>query len=239
MRPEFKIKIFLFMQDELDIVYENQDIIVINKPAGLLVYPIKGEKDTLVARLIAHDPKIKEVGQKERPGIVHRLDRDTSGLMIVAKNNQAYQYLIDQFSQRKITKKYLALVFGKIKEPKGKIVYRIQRGKKMTLDLAGRSAETEYQVVKYFNDFTLVEAVPKTGRMHQIRVHLHKIGHPLVGDKLYRFKRKKFPFPIIRQFLHAYYLKLELPNGKIAEFKIELPQELKSILIKLTEHDKK
>lgn len=227
------------MQDKLDIVYEDKDVIVVNKPAGLLVYPINEEKDTLISRLIKYCPKIKEVGQRERPGLTHRLDRDTSGLMIVAKNNQAYHYLIEQFSQRKVIKKYLALVFGKIIEPKGKIVYRIKRGKKMTLDMAGRPAETDYQVIKYFNNFTLVEAIPKTGRMHQIRVHLHKIGHPIVGDKLYQIRRKEFPFSISRQFLHAYYLKLQLPSGKTVEFKTELPKELKSILNQLTEYEKK
>jgi len=224
------------MKNKLNIIYEDKDVIVLNKPAGLLVHPTpKKEKKTLVSLLIKHCPKIKEVGSLLRPGIVHRLDKDTSGLMIVAKNSRAYQYLIQQFKNRKIIKKYIALVFGRIKDKKGKIVYHITRkGLKIGLGLEGKAAETDYRVIEYYNDFTLVEAKPKTGRTHQIRVHLHKIGHPIVGDKIYKFKRKRFPYSISRQFLHARYLKLRLPSGKTAEFKAELPKELKSILLKLT-----
>lgn len=222
------------MSDKLDIVYEDQDVIVLNKPAGLLVHPVKKEEKTLVSLIIKHCPKIREVGYPQRPGIVHRLDKDTSGLLIVAKNNRAYKYLVQQFKNRKIIKKYIALVFGKIKDKKGKIVYHLKRrGVKIGLGLEGKAAETDYQVIKYFNDFTLVEAQPKTGRTHQIRVHLHKIGHPIVGDKTYKFKRKKFPYPISRQFLHTRHLKLRLPSGKVMEFKVKLPKDLTAVINKL------
>jgi len=222
----------------LKIVFENQDIIIINKPAGLTVHPTRPEQDnTLVNQLLDYYPEIKDVGEDVlRPGIIHRLDKDTSGLMVIAKNNKSFEYLKDLFKNREITKKYLALVHGKVKDKKGTITKSISLSKKdhlkrsALLDEKSKPAWTEYQVKKYFNNYTLLEVTPKTGRTHQIRIHLTSIGHPITGDKQYKFKRQINPKNLNRQFLHASYLKFKLPNGKIAEFKSKLPQDLEEVL---------
>jgi len=229
----------------LKIVFENQDILIINKPAGLTVHPIKPEQDnTLVNQLLAYYPEIKNVGDPStssgqvnlRPGIVHRLDKDTSGLMMIAKNNKAFEYLKNLFKNKKIVKKYLALVYGKVKDKKGTITKSISLSKKdhlkrsALLDEKSKPAWTEYQVKKYFDNYTLLKVYPKTGRTHQIRIHLASIGHPITGDKQYKFKRQINPKNLNRQFLHASYLKFKLPNGKMAEFKSKLPQDLEEVL---------
>jgi 23S rRNA pseudouridine1911/1915/1917 synthase len=226
---------------KLKIVYEDKDVIIIDKPAGLTVHPVKSKQnDTLVNGLIAYYPAIKNVGDDFlRPGIVHRLDKDTSGLMIIAKNNRTFEYLKKQFQEKKIEKKYLALVNGKVKDKKGIITKAISLSKKdrrkrsVLLDDKAKKAWTEYRVLKSFQEYTLLEVIPKTGRTHQIRVHLASIGHPIAGDKQYKFKRQPCPTNLSRQFLHAYYLKLQLPNGKMIEFKSELPEDLKEVLNKL------
>jgi len=230
---------------ELNIIYQDKDIIVIDKSAGLTVHPINPEQnDTLINGLIAYYPEIKNVGDPStssgqvnlRPGIVHRLDKDTSGLMVVAKNNSAFKCLKKQFQQRKVVKKYLALVVGKVKDKKGTITKAISRDKKNNkkrsalLDEKSKNAWTEYKILKNFKDYTILEVSPKTGRTHQIRVHLTSIGHPLAGDKQYKFKRQPCPVNLKRQFLHAYYLKFQLPDGKIIEFKSELPKDLSAVL---------
>jgi len=223
---------------KLKIVFENKDIIVIDKPAGLTVHPIKPEQDdTLVNGLIAAYPEIKNVGDDAlRPGIVHRLDKDTSGLMVVAKNNSAFECLKKQFAERKVIKKYLALVIRKVKDKKGIITKAISLSRKdhrkrsALLDDKAKKAWTEYQVLKSFKDYTLLEVKPKTGRTHQIRVHLASIGHPIAGDKQYRFKRQPWPENLNRQFLHAAYLKFQLPDGKMMEFKSELPKDLEEVI---------
>lgn len=223
---------------KLKIIYQDKDVIVLNKPAGLLVHPINPEQnDTLVNGLIASYPEIKNVGDDPlRPGIVHRLDKDTSGLMVVAKNNSAFECLKKQFAAQKVVKKYLALVIGKVKDKKGIITKAISLSKKdhrkrsALLDDKAKKAWTEYRVLKSFNDYTLLEVKPKTGRTHQIRVHLASIGHPLAGDKQYKFKRQPWPENLNRQFLHAAYLKFQLPDGKMMEFKSELPKDLEKIL---------
>jgi len=220
---------------KLKIIFENKNIIVIDKPAGLTVHPVKPEQDdTLVNGLIAYYPEIKKVGDDSlRPGIVHRLDKDTSGLMVVAKNNSVFDYLKKQFQERKVIKKYLALVCGQVKDKKGTITKAISLSKKdhkkrsALLDEKSKKAWTEYRVLKRFKNYTLLEVEPKTGRTHQIRVHLASIGHPIAGDKQYKFKRQSWPANLTRQFLHAAYLKFQLPNGKVKEFKSELPRDLK------------
>lgn len=225
---------------KLKIIFENEDIIVVDKPANLLVHPIKDEKDTLVNGLISYCPSIKNVGDDPlRPGIVHRLDRDTSGLIVVAKNNSSFLFLKKQFQEREMEKKYLALVHGKVKDKKGTITKVISsskkdyRRKRVLLDDKAKKAWTDYRVIKYLKDYTLLEVSPKTGRTHQIRVHLASIGHPIVGDKEYRFKRQKTPENLGRQFLHAKHLKFKLPSGKIVEFKSELPKDLKKVYEKI------
>ncbi len=236
LKPDSSIK--------LNIVYKNKDVIVIDKPAGMLVHPVENSKinhKTLVNALLAYFPKIKNVGEdKFRPGIVHRLDKETSGLLIVAKNNQAFNYLKEQFQKRKIEKHYLALVAGKLKKEKGVIEKPISRSKKtptkqMIVEKNFtakkiKEAKTEYNVVKRFDDYTLVKAIPKTGRMHQIRIHFASIGHPIIGDKKYSFKRQKKLLKLDRHFLHAAYLKFILPCGRMIELKSKLPKELEIAL---------
>jgi len=222
----------------MKIIYQDQDIVVIDKPANLTVHPIKkGQTNTLVDKLIDLYPEIKQVGDDPlRPGIVHRLDKDTSGLMIIAKNNQAFEHFKKQFQDRKIIKKYLALVHGKVKDQKGTITKSISLSKKdykkrsALLSDKSKIALTEYKIKQIFKDYTLLEVTPKTGRTHQIRIHLASIGHPIAGDKQYKFKRQSPPEKLTRQFLHAYYLKFKLPNGKIVELKSELAQDLKQVL---------
>ncbi len=231
---------------ELNIIYEDKNIIAIDKPAGLAVHPTrKHEQNTLVNALLAYYPPLKDVGDEIalRPGIVHRLDKDTSGLMIIAKNNEAFNWLKKQFAERKVEKKYSALVIGKLKDKQGIISKALSRAKgSIKWAVVPRSdvkeATTFYKAIKEFNDYTLLEAQPKTGRTHQIRVHLASIGHPIAGDKLYCFKRQSLPEGLKRQFLHASYLKLSLLDGKILELRSEPPGELTEILKRLTESDK-
>jgi len=227
---------------KLNIVYEDKDVLVIDKPAGLVVHPSEKYKNgTLVNALLNYFPKIKNVGEdKFRPGIVHRLDKETSGLLIVAKNNQAFRYLKEQFQKRKIEKHYLALVTGKLKKEKGVIKKPISRSKKTPTkqtiaekNLTTRKikkARTEYKVIKRFENYTLVKAIPKTGRMHQIRVHFANLGYPIAGDKKYSFKRQKNLLKLDRHFLHASYLKFKLSDGKIIEIESKLPEKLRKIL---------
>jgi len=218
------------------IIYEDKDVIVIDKPAGLVVHSSETCREgTLVNGLLAYYPKIKDVGDDSlRPGIVHRLDKDTSGLMVVAKNNRAFQHLKNQFKSRKVEKHYAALVVGQLRSNKGIIDKPIARSKhepeKMTVSITGRIAETFYKVIKRFKNYTLVEAAPKTGRMHQIRVHFKSIRHPLAGDKVYGFKRQVCPRGLSRHFLHAHYLKFGLSNGRVVEFKSQLSKELEKVL---------
>jgi 23S rRNA pseudouridine1911/1915/1917 synthase len=225
---------------ELKILYEDKDIIVIDKPASLTVHPSETQKKgTLVNGLLAHYPPLKDVGDDPaRPGIVHRLDKDTSGLMIVAKNNQTFEFLKNQFKNKEVEKKYLVLVLGRPKESSGKIETFLSRSQsdptKQKIDQTGRKAVTEYKTVKEFQDFTLIEAVPKTGRMHQIRVHLAWLGCPVAGDAKYGKKGRLAFDQLNRQFLHAAYLKIKLPDGQKKEFNSSLPPDLDKALAGLT-----
>lgn len=226
----------------LEVVYEDNDIVVINKPAGLLTHPtLSQRRHTLVNALVARYPNIIKVGESAlRPGIVHRLDRDTSGLIIIAKNQAAFRYMKEQFLKRAVIKKYLALVEGVPKKKQGVIEYAIRPSKKFRLKKAAvlgaeppkkshRAAKTEYKVIKTINSkFALIEAAPLTGRTHQIRVHLSALGHPIVGDRLYGSKIK-----IKRQFLHAYYLKFKTPNGTPLALETDLPKDLQKIMAQI------
>lgn len=227
---------------KFDVVFENKDFAVINKPAGLVVHPSDShKKETLVNGLLAKWPEIKSVGEdSKRPGIVHRLDKDTSGLMIIAKTNEMFFWLKEQFKEKKVEKKYTVLVFGEMEEEEGEIVADIARsGMKQVAIVKGRrygriskkrEARTDYKVKQYFEGATLVEAFPKTGRMHQIRVHFACIGHSVVGDDKYTQGTllKKIPFK--RQFLHASELSFFLPNGEKVEFSVDLSEDLKKLL---------
>ncbi len=232
----------------LDIVYEDKDVVVLNKQAGISVHPsINEPRGTLANALIAKYPEIKNVGDDPiRPGIVHRLDKDTSGLLVVAKNQAAFEFLKKEWQEGKVVKKYLALVWGHPKE-KGEIVSELARSskdfrKRMVVrpekqknkaeEIKGKLAITEYKVIKKFKDFSLVEVYPKTGRMHQIRVHFASLGHSVAGDKIYG-KNKKNPEGLTRQFLHAFYLNFSLSNGKKLALEADLPEDLATVLTRL------
>jgi len=237
----------------LSVVYEDKDIIVLNKQAGISVHPSVNElRGTLVNALIAKYPEIKNVGDPPvggqaiqiRPGIVHRLDKDTSGLLVVAKNQETFEFLKKEWQERKVIKKYLTLVWGHPKE-KGEIKSELIRSpkdfrkrivarpeKQKNKEIIGKLAVTEYKVVKRYRDYSLVEVYPKTGRMHQIRVHMASLGHPVVGDKIYG-KNRELPKGLFHQFLHAFYLKFSLPNGKGLVFETDLPEDLEQVLTEL------
>jgi len=222
--------------EETKIIYEDENILAVNKPTGLLVH---GESPNLVDWLIEKYPEIKKIGEdSDRPGIVHRLDKDTSGILLVAKNQKTFEYLKKQFQDRKIKKKYIALVDGKLKTESGIINLPIAKSKRDFRKKAvgekiigkEREAMTEYKVIKKFPDYTLIEAFPKTGRTHQIRVHLKAIGHSVVCDKLYGPKNKKCPFGLTRQFLHANTLEFSLPDGSRINLEADLPSDLQKAL---------
>ncbi|MDA0798060.1 MAG: RluA family pseudouridine synthase [Chloroflexi bacterium] len=217
----------------VDIVYQDRHMLVIDKPAGLTVHPAPGHPDgTLVNALMALVPDLSGIGGEMRPGIVHRLDKDTSGLMMVAKDDAAHRSLSKQLKDRKIHKTYLALVVGSLKNDSGTIDGPIGRHpkhrKRMAIVEGGRDSLTEYNVVRRYEGFTLLEAHPITGRTHQIRVHLTSLGHPLVGDAVYG---KASPL-VSRHFLHAARLGFYLPpeEQEWREFQAPLPPDLQAVL---------
>ncbi len=218
----------------LKIIYENDDLLVIDKPAGLAVHPAPGHPShTLVNAVLAHFADLPVVDDSSRPGIVHRLDKDTSGLMLVAKNHAAHQNLTDQFKLRSVVKVYLALVRGHLTPEDGIVEAPIGRDRRHRERMAvvaenrGREARTKYHVVDYTGDYTLLEVRPETGRTHQIRVHLNAIGYPVVGDKVYGIKSSH----LSRQFLHASLLGFKLPStDEYLEFTSELPPDLEQAL---------
>jgi len=216
----------------LNIIYEDDDLLVIDKPAGLLVHPAPGHPShTLVNAILSHFPHLADIGDSLRPGVVHRLDKDTSGVMLVAKNSLAQADLAEQFKAHTVAKDYLVLVKGHLTPENGIIDAPIGRDprnrKRMAVVTEGREARTEYRVIKYIGDYTLLEVMPETGRTHQIRVHLSAIGYPVVGDKVYGVKS---PF-LSRQFMHACRLGFKLPStGEYVEFKSELPPDLAQAL---------
>ncbi|MBE9469881.1 MAG: RluA family pseudouridine synthase [Chloroflexi bacterium] len=216
----------------LTIAYEDGDIVVIDKPAGLTVHPAPGHPNhTLVNAILAHCSELAISSDSTRPGIVHRLDKDTSGLMVVAKNEFARQYLVAQFKSHAVTKGYLVLVRGKLLPDQGRIEAPIGRDprnrQRMAIVEGGKEASTEYKVRKHLGDCSFLEVSPETGRTHQIRVHLSAIGHPVVGDAVYGAKS---PY-VKRQFIHAYRLGFCLPKtGKYQEFTCALPRDLKLAL---------
>jgi len=244
------------------IIYEDKNLVVIDKPAGLVIHnPGKTKIPTLVDWLLKKYPEMKKEKWPDYsyPGIVHRLDKDTSGLLIIAKNPQTQKFLQKQFKQRKVDKRYLALVLGTVKPKKGKIIALVGRDQKNRLKQKAsslvlswtkgrtRPAETIYQLKKQYHipkdknnkktvDLSLLEAKPITGRMHQIRVHLKYLGYPIIGDQVYNTKQSKKisqKLGLKRQFLHAYKLKLKLPGGKIKEFCSNLAEDLQEVLKKI------
>jgi len=216
----------------LNIVYEDKDLLVIDKPAGMTVHPAPGNpRHTLANAVLTHFPKLPVSGDAKRPGIVHRLDKDTSGLIIVAKNRLALANLSDQFKKHSVLKIYLVLVKGKLSPKKGFIEAPIGRDphnrKRMAIVEKGRDARTEYKVIKYAGNCSLLEVRLETGRTHQIRVHLSAIGYPVVGDATYGVKSAFTS----RQFVHAHRLGFKLPSSDdYKEFTSQLPPELETAL---------
>ncbi|NDO19724.1 RluA family pseudouridine synthase [Lachnospiraceae bacterium MD329] len=222
----------------LDIVYEDSDVIVINKPQGMCVHPAVGnESGTLVNGLVYHcGNELSAINGVIRPGIVHRIDKDTSGLLIVAKNNDAHLKLSEQLKERKALRKYIAIVNGNIREDGGTVNKPISRNpsdrKKMAVVAGGREAVTHFNVLERFGQYTLIECILETGRTHQIRVHMASIGHSIVGDPLYGIKKEKFN--LNGQLLHAKTIGFEHPStGKMMEFSSEIPEYFVNVLKKL------
>lgn len=244
---------------DIKIIYEDNDVLVVDKPAGIVVFPegpasakaTAGEAKTVIDYLIEKHPDLKSAGEAPRYGIVHRLDKDTSGALLVAKTTEALIFLQKCFKNRGVEKKYVCLVEGAIKDDSGEIKTLIARSprdpRKQTVYEMGdpsapksaREAITEYRVIERFQNYTLLEVSIKTGRRHQIRCHLSYLQHPIAGDKLYGFKNSKSPEGLTRQFLHAKQLKIQLPacagrpSGKEEMFVSELPEELKKVTDKL------
>lgn len=235
----------------LDVVYEDADLAVIDKPAGMVVHIGAGvQQGTLVNALLYHLQDLSQSGGVDRPGIVHRLDKQTSGLLVVAKNDLSHAHLAQQFQSRTVTKKYAALVHGRIAKTKGEIQTAIGRDRRNRLRMSTRAARsreayTQYDVIEVFPHFSLLQLTLKTGRTHQIRVHLSSIGHPVVGDTLYGAparialpgSRQTLP-TLDRNFLHAMRLQFLHPRSlQTMDFSSELPEELQSFLARIRKLD--
>lgn len=231
----------------LEILYKDDYLVVVNKPAGMVVYPSAGHNQgTLMNALSHHCKKLASVGRPLRPGVIHRLDKDTSGVMVVALNDEAYYNLVEQFRQRTITRRYIALVYGNLKEDKGEITLKIgrsqsERKKMSTRARKGKEAITRWKALERFSNATLIEAKLGTGRTHQIRVHFASTGHPVLGDRIYGKKvelevkaKKKILFP--RQMLHAELLGFTHPaTDKYLEFSSPLPEDMTQKIKELRE----
>lgn len=226
------------------VIYEDNDIIVVNKPKGMVVHPANGNPDgTLVNAILAMcKDSLSGIGGEIRPGIVHRLDKDTSGLLIVAKNDEAHIKMSKQIQDRKVTKKYIALVKGVISENEATIDLPIGRStkdrKKMAVDAKGKNAITHFKVLKRYNNYTLLELKIDTGRTHQIRVHMSYIGHPVVGDSVY--SNGKNEFGVEGQMLHARYLEFKHPiTGEELKLEAPIPNYFEDVLQRLENNNKK
>ena len=240
----------------LKVLYNNHGLLIIDKPAGLTVHPGAGFKgETLASALLYHFKDIRTVGEDHRPGIVHRLDKDTSGVILVAKTQEMYEFLKEGFAERKIKKEYIALVLGKMEKQHGFIETPIGKSKtdfrKQTVKdpVEGKTAITEYKVLEYLtppnphfkkegevaagvDGYSLIMVKLHTGRTHQIRVHLALLGHPLMGDELYGGKRIKLE-GLHRQFLHAKRIEVQLPDKTWIEAESDFPKDLKDVLVSL------
>jgi 23S rRNA pseudouridine1911/1915/1917 synthase len=223
----------------LDVIYENSDVLLVNKPAGLVVHPAAGHASgTLVQAALAHAPDLEGIGGEIRPGVVHRLDKDTSGLIVLAKNDRAYAELQRAFKSRTIAKTYLAIVDGHPPTPVGRVETPIGRDPRhrkrmaVVMESMGRPSVTEYATREAFKLGCLLEVHPETGRTHQIRVHLAFLGCPVVGDRVYGRRSAAVEAP--RQMLHAWKLKLVLPGDRQPrEFEAPLPADFVEVLEEL------
>ncbi len=229
----------------LEIIFENNDLMVVNKPAGMVVHPAAGHSSgTLVHAALAHSPEMEGIGGEQRPGVVHRLDKNTSGLILLAKNDLTHRFLQDQFRTRKIQKTYLALVDGHPPTPAGRVEAPVGRDTRSRNKMAvvtsekGRQAVSEYRTLASFPTHTLLEVHPITGRTHQIRLHLAFLGCPVTGDTVYGHRQASFP--INRHFLHAARLQVQL-RGETAPrtFEAPLPPDLQNIIDLLNQGVKK
>ena len=228
---------------EPEILYEDENLLVINKPSGIIVHPTVNNitKPSIASWFLQKYPFVLDVGEdKLRPGIVHRLDKETSGVLILAKNNLVFDYLKNLFKARKIKKKYIALVRGEIKRQQGTIDLPLIRSKKSPIKRKvvikkdkGKSALTNYKVLKRYQGYTLLEICPETGRTHQIRVHLASIGFPVTGDKIYGKLKKPDGLNLSRHFLHAQEISFVSFNGKPFKIQSPLPKDLKKTLQQL------
>ncbi len=221
----------------LDVIYEDDVLLVVNKPAGMVVHPAYGHASgTLVNAVLAHCPQVADVGGPDRAGVVHRLDKDTSGLILIAKDGVTRAALQRQFKRRRVAKAYLALVEGQVQPREGVVEAPVGRNKrqrkKMAVVRSGREARTLYRAIEYFADNTLLEVHPHTGRTHQVRVHLAWLGYPIVGDVVYGRRRQRLLRT--RHFLHAARIRLSHPvTSKEVEFEAPLPPELAAVLKRL------
>ena len=221
----------------LDILYEDNDVIVINKPQGMVVHPAPGNyTKTLVNALLYHCKDLSTINGVIRPGIVHRIDKDTTGVLVVAKNDESHNFLSKQLQTHSMKREYIALVEGRLKEDKGTINKPIGRNKKDRLKMGivedGKRAVTHYEVLERYKNTTLIKCVLETGRTHQIRVHMASIGHPLVGDEVYGFKKQRFKLK--GQVLHAKTLGFIHPKTKeYMEFTTNLPEYYNNLIEKL------
>jgi 23S rRNA pseudouridine1911/1915/1917 synthase len=232
---------------KVKVIYEDKNTLVVEKPPKIVVFSEKGnEPKSLINYLLEQFPHLRKTGSFPRYGIVHRLDKDTSGILLVAKNDKTLFFLQKQFQYQKVFKRYLALVSGDLKKKTGKIETLMGRSpqnrikQKVFTPLepkaqGKRRAVTEYKSLerlfdKKGNIYTLVEVYPKTGRKHQIRAHFHYLGHPIAGDNLYAFKKQPTPEDLERQFLHADFLRIRISDKETKEFKSELPDDLKKVL---------
>lgn len=225
----------------LSVVYEDADILVIDKPAGMVVHPAPGHpRGTLVNALLAHAPEIS-IGGTNRPGLVHRLDKDTSGLMVVAKSDRARNSLAAQWEERTVQKGYVALAVGLIEPTEGTIDVPIGRDpnqrQRMAVVPRGRPAVTHFVVRRRFGDQTLLDVEIESGRTHQIRVHFAFIGHPVAGDNVYGRRTESGTLEVPRQFLHAARLGFALPDGRPIAFESPLPSDLQAVLDQLDDLD--
>jgi len=225
----------------VEVIYEDADIIVVNKPKGMVVHPANGNPDGTLVNAIMNICKnsLSGIGGEIRPGIVHRIDKDTSGLLIIAKNDKAHINLSQQIKNREIIKKYVALVRGVVKENSATIDMPIGRSnkdrKKMAVRKDGKNAVTHFEIIKRYNGYTFLDIKIDTGRTHQIRVHLSEIGYPIVGDSVY--SNGKNPFEVEGQMLHAKSLEFKHPtSGEILKLEAPLPQYFKNVLDKLEEN---
>ena len=232
----------LTLETEPQILYEDKNYLIINKPAGVIVHPNFKNLNlpTISSWLIFKWPSLLGVGEDPlRPGIVHRLDKETSGILVIAKNNQSFFHLKEQFQKRLVKKEYLTLVWGNIKKDSGEIDFPLTYSKKSPLrrkisqEVTQKKAKptlTYYQVIERFKNFTFLKVIPKTGRTHQIRVHLASLGYPIVGDKEYGPKKRKLPFTLNRQFLHATKISFLTIDDTLLEIEAPLFEDLKKVL---------